>query len=112
MYESGELLFWMPGQWEVLLVGGLIVLIFFGRRIPDVMRSLGRGVTQFRKGLRDVDKEAGGGSAAKKEALPAPKAAEGDAGADTKTEKAAGAGPAPDNAPGAQKDGPSGSSSG
>ena len=35
-------------QWLVILV---IVFIIFGNRLPSVMRSLGQGVTEFKKGL-------------------------------------------------------------
>ncbi|MCI0652047.1 MAG: twin-arginine translocase TatA/TatE family subunit [Planctomycetes bacterium] len=42
------------GPMELLLVGG-IALLLFGRRIPEVMRSLGKGITEFKKGLRDTD---------------------------------------------------------
>lgn len=94
MCGYGELLFWVPGGWEIALIGGLIVLVFFGNRIPDAMRSLGRGITQFRKGLRDKDTEGGDEQADKKEALPAPKESEGAADGDAK-----------------KKDGPSESSS-
>ena len=61
------------GPWEIGIVGGVVLLVFFGRRIPDVMRSLGRGVTQFKKGLRDVDDGTGGEAAAGEKGLPAPK---------------------------------------
>ena len=55
---SGALLwaFGTPGYVEILVIGG-VVLLLFGRRIPEVMRSLGRGVTQFKKGLRESDAE-------------------------------------------------------
>jgi sec-independent protein translocase protein TatA len=35
-----------------LSVVGLIVLLLFGTRLPSVMRSLGLGVTEFKKGLK------------------------------------------------------------
>ena len=43
-------------HWEMLVIL-LVILLVFGRRVPEVMRSLGRGVTQFKKGLRDVEDE-------------------------------------------------------
>jgi sec-independent protein translocase protein TatA len=88
-----ELLFWVPGGWEIALIGGLIVLVFFGNRIPEAMRSLGRGITQFRKGLREGKEEGGGASADGKEALPTPKEGEGGADPDTRKEKPADAAP-------------------
>jgi sec-independent protein translocase protein TatA len=35
-------------HWLIVMV---IVLLLFGNRLPSVMRSLGRGVTEFKKGL-------------------------------------------------------------
>ena len=36
-----------------LLVFGLIVLLLFGKRLPGLMRSLGEGVMEFKKGTRE-----------------------------------------------------------
>lgn len=38
------------GQTELLIVAG-IALLLFGHRLPSVMRSLGRGVVEFKKGV-------------------------------------------------------------
>jgi sec-independent protein translocase protein TatA len=35
-------------HWIILLV---VILLLFGNRLPSVMRSLGRGVTEFKKGM-------------------------------------------------------------
>ena len=55
------------GQWEIALIGGVIVLLFFGRRVPQMMRSLGQGVTQFKKGMKE-----GAQSDAPAKELPSP----------------------------------------
>lgn len=34
-----------------LLIFGFIVLLLFGNRLPSVMRSLGVGITEFKKGI-------------------------------------------------------------
>ena len=34
-----------------------MLLIFGGKKIPELMRGLGKGVTSFKKGLKDVDEE-------------------------------------------------------
>jgi sec-independent protein translocase protein TatA len=39
------------------MVIGVIALLFFGRRLPEVGRSLGKGIVEFKKGLRDVENE-------------------------------------------------------
>jgi len=43
----------MPGgvEWAVILV---VALLVFGRRLPDVARSLGKSIVEFKKGIRDV----------------------------------------------------------
>lgn len=44
-------------QWQLLLVL-LVVLLLFGNRIPELARSLGSGIVEFKKGLRgDGDEE-------------------------------------------------------
>lgn len=51
---------------EMLVIGGVIILLFGAKRIPEVARSLGRGVTEFKKGISGEDPEklppAGGAS--------------------------------------------------
>lgn len=42
------------GTYELLIVA-VIVLLLFGSRLPKVMRSLGQGVTEFKKGLQGVE---------------------------------------------------------
>ena len=44
------------GYTELLIVGG-IVLLLFGHRLPSLMRSLGRGVTEFKSGLNSPPEE-------------------------------------------------------
>jgi sec-independent protein translocase protein TatA len=43
-------------HWELLIIA-LIILVLFGHRLPSVMRSLGRGVTEFKKGVAGMDEE-------------------------------------------------------
>ena len=40
-----------------LLIVGLIAILLFGNKLPSVMRSLGKGVVEFKKGLKDVQDE-------------------------------------------------------
>ncbi len=41
--------------WQELLVVALILLLFFGgTKIPELMRSLGRGVKEFKEGMNEV----------------------------------------------------------
>ena len=41
----------VPG-WLEMLVIGFVTLLLFGKRIPEVMRSLGKGIVEFKKGLK------------------------------------------------------------
>ena len=50
------LAFWMPGPWEMAIIA-IIALLLFGRRLPEVGRSLGKGIVEFKKGLREVQDE-------------------------------------------------------
>lgn len=47
---------WAPGAFEIVIIG-VVVLLLFGNRLPSVMRSLGRGVIEFKKGVQGVDDE-------------------------------------------------------
>jgi len=40
---------------QELLIVGVIVLLLFGSRLPSVMRSLGRGVVEFKKGVQGIE---------------------------------------------------------
>lgn len=44
------------GHWEILLIV-LVIFILFGHRLPSVMRSLGRGVVEFKEGMAGVTKD-------------------------------------------------------
>lgn len=43
---------WALGGWEVAAIA-LVALLLFGNRLPSVARSMGRGITEFKKGLSD-----------------------------------------------------------
>lgn len=51
-----NLAFWMPGPWEMAIIA-IIALLLFGRRLPEVGKSLGKGIVEFKKGLREVQDE-------------------------------------------------------
>ena len=48
-------LFAILGLNPELLVVLIVVLLLFGNRLPGVMRSLGRGVTEFKKGIEGIE---------------------------------------------------------
>ena len=42
------------GPMEIAIVGG-VMLLLFGNRLPSVMRSLGKSVTEFKKGVAGIE---------------------------------------------------------
>lgn len=44
------------GTWEMLLILA-IGLLLFGRRLPEVGRSLGKGIVEFKKGLKGIEED-------------------------------------------------------
>ncbi len=47
-------LFAIFGVWEVAIVG-LVILLLFGSRLPSVARSLGKSMTEFKKGVNGIE---------------------------------------------------------
>ena len=46
----------MPSGFEWLIIAGIGLLIF-GKRLPEVGKSLGKGIVEFKKGLKGVEDE-------------------------------------------------------
>jgi sec-independent protein translocase protein TatA len=46
----------MPGTTELIVIG-VVALLIFGKRLPEVARSLGKGIVEFKKGIADVEAE-------------------------------------------------------
>lgn len=44
-----------------LIIVGLVVLLLFGSRLPKVMRSLGEGIVEFKRGVQGIEDTSGGG---------------------------------------------------
>lgn len=43
----------MIGTTELVLLSGLALLLFGGKKLPEMMRGLGQGVKEFKKGMKD-----------------------------------------------------------
>ncbi|MGM0496288.1 MAG: twin-arginine translocase TatA/TatE family subunit [Bacteroidota bacterium] len=50
----------MPGVWEILLIVLALLLIFGGRKIPEIMKGFGKGIREFKDatgGKHDEEKD-------------------------------------------------------
>ena len=42
------------GATEIALIAGIALLLFGGKKVPELMRGLGRGIREFKEGAREV----------------------------------------------------------
>lgn len=47
------------GPWQIVIICLVIVLLFGGKKIPELMKGLGQGVKSFKQGMNEVEKEIG-----------------------------------------------------
>jgi len=45
------------GPWEIILIILVIILIFGGKKIPELARGLGKGLHEFKKTTREIKDE-------------------------------------------------------
>ena len=60
------------GTWELVLIILIIVLIFGGKKIPELMKGVGKGVKSFKEGMNEIEDQVNQADPAK----PAPKSDE------------------------------------
>ena len=46
----------IPGYWQIILIVLVVLLLFGGKKIPELMKGIGRGTREFKKGL-NTDEE-------------------------------------------------------
>ncbi len=47
----------MIGTWEIVAIVLVVLLLFGGKKIPELMKGLGKGVKSFKEGMNEVEKE-------------------------------------------------------
>ncbi|MDE6115448.1 MAG: twin-arginine translocase TatA/TatE family subunit [Muribaculum sp.] len=52
-----SLLFGNLGLSEVLIIAFVVLLLFGGKKIPELMRGIGKGVSSFRQGMNEIQDE-------------------------------------------------------
>lgn len=48
------------GTTEIIVIGGIALLLFGGKKLPELMRGLGKGVREFKDGMSEVRDEIAG----------------------------------------------------
>lgn len=52
-----SILLGMIGPWQIVLIVALVLLLFGGRKIPELMRGLGSGIKEFKGAVKEDDDE-------------------------------------------------------
>ena len=47
----------MLGPWQIVLIVLALLLLFGGRKIPELMKGLGQGMKEFKNATKDKDKD-------------------------------------------------------
>lgn len=42
------------GTTELIVIGGVALLLFGGKKLPELMHGLGKGVKEFKEGMKDI----------------------------------------------------------
>ena len=50
-----HLLCWALGTWEVVIIVFAIVLLFGGKKIPELMKGIGKAVKSFKQGMKEIE---------------------------------------------------------
>lgn len=45
------------GPWEIVIIALIVLLLFGGKKIPELMKGLGKGVKSFKDGLNEVEQD-------------------------------------------------------
>ena len=45
------------GPWEIVIIALIVLLLFGGKKIPELMKGLGNGVKSFKDGINEVEKD-------------------------------------------------------
>lgn len=52
-----SILLFSLGMPEIILIALVALLFFGGKKIPELMRGLGKGVSEFKKGVKDIEED-------------------------------------------------------
>ena len=58
------------GTTEIIVIGGIALLIFGGKKLPELMHGLGKGVKEFKEGMNEVKEEINNDSQPREQSQP------------------------------------------
>lgn len=55
------------GPWQIVLIVAIVILFFGGRKIPELMKGVGKGIRSFKEGMEGKDELEEDNGSSKKE---------------------------------------------
>ena len=56
-FIDAKILLGMVSPWQIAIIALAILLLFGGRKIPELMKGFGSGIKEFKKGLKEDENE-------------------------------------------------------
>ena len=57
IFIDTKILFGVVSPWQIAIIALAILLLFGGRKVPELMRGVGSGIKEFKKGLKEEDND-------------------------------------------------------
>lgn len=57
MQTSLFILLWIPQGWELIILFVAILLLFGGKKIPELMKGIGKGIRGFKDGMKEIEED-------------------------------------------------------
>ena len=54
---TAAILLGIIGPWQIVLIVLVVLLLFGGKKIPELMKGLGKGISEFKKGKNEIEKD-------------------------------------------------------
>lgn len=55
--QTSFILLWMPQGWELIILFVAILLLFGGKKIPELMKGIGKGIRGFKDGMKEIEED-------------------------------------------------------
>ena len=52
-----SILLFMPAGWEWIILLIMVLLLFGGKKIPELMKGIGKGIRGFKDGMKAIEKD-------------------------------------------------------